>query len=162
MKKKLGIHVIPAFCLVFFLAISLCPVISLAAERLKEPDLSQNSVRWQDYNGKRIGVLVGPLMEDTAAEFFPDSEYLLFNSYPDCATALLAGKIDGFLGDEPGMISLHAEEPKINYIHERLTENNYSFAFRKNDPGSAALCREFNEYLAKSWGDGTMQDIQNI
>ena len=162
MRKKSGIHGIPVFCLIFFLVISLFPVTSLAAESGKEPDLSQNSVRWQDYNGKRIGVLVGPLMEDAAAEFLPDSEYFLFNSYPDCAAALLAGKIDGFLGDEPGMISLHAEEPKIDYIHERLTENNYSFAFRKNDPDSAALCEELNEFLAKSWADGTMQDIQDI
>ena len=162
MRKKSGIHGIPVFCLIFFLVISLFPVTSLAAESGKEPDLSQNSVRWQDYNGKRIGVLVGPLMEDAAAEFLPDSEYFLFNSYPDCAAALLAGKIDGFLGDEPGMISLHAEEPKIDYIHERLTENNYSFAFRKNDPDSAALCEELNEFLAKSWADGTMQDIQEI
>ena len=28
-----------------------------------------------DYNGKKIGVLVGPLMEDAAVKFFPDSEY---------------------------------------------------------------------------------------
>ena len=46
------------------------------------------------YNGKRLGVLTGPLMEDAAAEFFPDSETLIFNSYPDCIAALLAGKID--------------------------------------------------------------------
>ena len=41
-------------------------------------------VHWQDYNGRRIGVLVGPLMEDAAHTYLPDSEYLLFNSYPDC------------------------------------------------------------------------------
>ena len=123
---------------------------------------AQGSVRWQDYNGKRIGVLVGPLMEDTAKEFFPDSEHLLFNSYPDCAAALLAGKIDGFLVDEPGVISMRAEDPQIDYIHERLTENNYSFAFRKDDPESAALCAELNAFLEKSWLDGTMEDIQDI
>ena len=121
-----------------------------------------SEVRWQDYNGKRIGVLVGPLMEDAAAEFFPDSEYLLFNSYPDCAAALLAGKIDGFLGDEPGMISMHAENPAIDYIHESLTENNYAFAFRKEDPESAALCAELDAFLAKSWADGTMEELGEI
>ena len=119
-------------------------------------------VHWQDYNGRRIGVLTGPLMEDAAAEFFPDSEYFLFNSYPDCAAALLAGKIDGFLGDEPGMISLHAENPEIDYIRDRLTENNYSFAFRKDDPESAALCAALNEFLAQSWADGTMEELGEI
>ena len=119
-------------------------------------------VRWQDYNGKRLGVLVGPLMEEAAAAYFPDSEYFYFNSYPDCATALLAGRIDGFLGDEPGMISMHAENPAIDYIHESLTENNYAFAFRKDDPESAALCAELNEFLARAWADGTMNELEEI
>lgn len=125
-------------------------------------EIPDDTVSWRDYNGKRLGVLVGPLMEDTAAEFFPDSEYLLFDSYPDCAAALLAGKIDAFLGDEPGMKSLHAEQPAIDYIHEKLTENNYSFAFRKNDPESKALCEELNEFLARCWADGTMQELDDI
>lgn len=115
-----------------------------------------------DYNGKKIGVLVGPLMEDAAKQFFPDSEYLYFDSYPDCVSALLTGKIDGFLGDEPGMISLHAEAPEIDYIHENLTENNYAFAFRKDDPESAALCKELDDFLAKSWKDGTMEELAQI
>ena len=87
--------------------------------------------RWQDYNGKRLGVLVGPVMENAAKEFFPDSEYLLFDKYTDCIAALLAGKIDAFLGDVPELKSTHAEQPEIDYIHERLTQNNYCFAFRK-------------------------------
>ena len=116
----------------------------------------------QDYNGKRIGVLVGPLMEDAAAQFFPDSEYFYYNSYPDCVAALLARKIDGFLGDEPGMISIHAETPEIDYIRDRMTENNYSFAFRKDDPESAALCEELNAFLAKCRADGTMDEIAGI
>ena len=123
------------------------------------PKSASGTVHWQDYNGKKLGVLVGPLMEDAAKEFFPDSEYLLFDSYPDCVTALLSGKIDGFLGDEPGMKSLHAEQPEVDYIHESLTENNYSFAFRKDDPKSAALCDEFNAFLKKCWEDGTMEEL---
>ncbi len=117
---------------------------------------------WKAYNGKRLGVLTGPLMEDIAHTYFPDSEYLLFNSYPDCITALLTGKIDAYLGDEPGLKSAHAEQPKIDYIPERITENNYSFAFRKNDPRSAALCGELNTFLAKCWKDGTMQELDDI
>ncbi len=120
------------------------------------------TVRWQDYNGKRIGVLVGPLMEDAAKKYFPDSEHLLFNSYPDCITALLAGKIDAYLGDELGVKSVHAEQKEIDYIHDRITQNNYSFAFRKDDPDSAALCEELNDFLAKSWENGTMQELEDI
>ena len=116
-------------------------------------------IRWQDYNGRRIGVLTGTPIEGVAAEFFPDSECYYFSSYPDCDSALLAGKIDAYLGDEPGVMSVHAEMPEIDYIHENLTENNYAFAFRKDDPESAALCAELNEFLAKCWADGTMEEL---
>ena len=120
------------------------------------------NVHWQDYNGKRLGVLVGPLMEDAARKNFPDSEIMLYNSYPDCITALLTGKIDAYLGDEPGLKSTHEENPEIDYIHETIARNNYSFAFRKNDPESAALCAELNEFLARIQADGTLQEINDI
>ena len=127
---------------------------------------SENSnnidVHWQDYNGKRLGIIVGPLMEDAAAKYFPDSEVFIYNSYPDCISALVAGRIDCYLGDEPSLKCLHAENPEIDYIHDRITDNNYSFAFRKNDPDSAVLCKELNEFLAEAYADGTMQEIDDI
>jgi len=102
MHRQRLLRQMPAFC---------CLAVLLFALLLPQPAFAAKTeptaVRWQDYNGKRIGVLVGPLMEDAAKEYFPDSEHLLFDAYPDCVTALLNGKIDAFLGDEPGMKSLH-------------------------------------------------------
>ena len=121
-----------------------------------------SSVRWQDYNGKRIGVLTGTLMEDAAKTYFPDSTYFYYNSYPDCNTALLAGKIDAYIGDEPGAKSIHTEKPEIDYIKDRITNQDYSFAFRKDDPKSAALCEELNAFLAKIRSNGTLQEIDDI
>ncbi|MBR1607827.1 MAG: transporter substrate-binding domain-containing protein, partial [Clostridia bacterium] len=126
------------------------------------PASTEPAPAWAAYNGKRLGVLVGPLMEDIARTNFPDSEYMLFNSYPDCITALVSGRIDAYLGDEPGLKSVHAEQPQIDYIHERITNQDYSFAFRKNDPESAKLCEELNAFLAKSHADGTMQELDDI
>ena len=123
---------------------------------------AQNVPAWKDYNGKRIGVLTGPLMETIAHENFPDSEYLLFNGYPDCNMALLAGRIDAYLGDEAELKSTHAEQPKIDYIHERITNQEYSFAFRKDDPRSAALCEELNAFLSLCHQDGTLQELNDI
>lgn len=81
-----------SICLALLLVLSvLAPTWAVAAAE-------NDAASWRDYNGKRIGVLVGPLMEDIAHTCFPDSEYLLFNSYPDCISALLAGKIDAYLG----------------------------------------------------------------
>ena len=127
-------------------------------------DSAAEDIHWQEYNGKgkRIGILTRTLMEDAAKKYFPDSEHLYFNSYPDCNAALLAGKIDAYLGDEPGLKTIHAEKPEIDYIHDRITNQNYSFAFRKNDPESAALCKELNQFLKKIREDGTLQEIDDI
>lgn len=115
-----------------------------------------------DYNGKRIGVLTGTLMEGIAKETFPDSEYLYLNNYPDCITALLSNKIDAFLGDEPGLKTIHAEQPEVDFIKDRITSQDYSFAFRKDDEESTALCEELNAFLAKCHEDGTMQELEDI
>ena len=129
---------------------------------VRDSDVPAAEVSWRSYNGKRIGVLTGTLMENAAYTFFPDSEYFYFNTYPDCNTALLAGKIDAFLGDEPGVKAIHAEQPRIDYIRERLTNQDYSFAFRKDDAKSLALCEELNDFLRRIRADGTLQEIDDI
>ena len=147
MRKKIAAFVF-AFVLI---ATWLCPSVAFAEDELQ----------WQDFNGKKIGVLTGTPLEAVGEEFFPDSELLYFNSYPDCSAALLSGTIAAYLADEPSAKMTHFEQPKINYIPERFTENNYAFAFRKNDEESAALCREFNTFLEGIMSDGTIKEIED-
>ena len=125
-------------------------------------DEDYSSVHWQDYDGMRIGVITGTLMEDIAKEKFPNSEHLYFNSYPDLCTALLSKKVDTFLADEPNLKTIHFEQPEIDYIKDRIESNAYSFAFRKDDPKEAELCDEFNDFLEKIKEDGTLQEIEDI
>lgn len=153
-------NVYKKFLILSFLSIIFLMFFSKSA--IASENSNNTDVKWQDYNGKRLGILVGPLMEDAAANYFPDCEVFIYNSYPDCISALVAGKIDCYLGDEPSLKCLHAENPEIDYIHDRITDNNYSFAFRKNDPESAALCKELNEFLAEAYANGTMQEIDDI
>ncbi|SER05022.1 polar amino acid transport system substrate-binding protein [Lachnospiraceae bacterium NE2001] len=134
----------------------------VSAADTDQSDTHDGDVKWEDYNGKKIGVLTGTLMEEAAQTYFPDSEHLYFNNYPDMNVALLEGKIDAYLGDEPGVKTIHEENPDIDYIHDRITHQDYSFAFRKDDPDSAALCEEFNEFLEKITEDGTLQEIYDI
>lgn len=117
---------------------------------------------WRDYNGKRIGVMFGTPMEKIAKDNLPDSEYVFLNGYPDCNAALLSGKIDAYLADEPSAKTIHKEQPRIDYIHDRITDQDYSFAFRKNDPRSSALCNELNTFLYKIRSDGTLKEIDDI
>lgn len=117
---------------------------------------------WQAYDGKRIGVLTGTPLENIAAENFPNSEYLYFDSYPDLSAALLAGKIDAFLADEPNIRMMHYEQPALAYIPDKITRQDVSLAFRKNDEKEVALCDEFNAFLDKARADGTLDEIGEI
>ncbi len=122
-----------------------------------EPTPSE--VTYSDYNGKKIGILTGTNMEAESFRFFPDSEYLYFDGYPNLNAALLNGVIDAYLGDEPALIRIHSEEPRIDYIREKLVSNQYSFAFRKNDPEEKQLCEQLNRFLKKIKEDGTYDEM---
>jgi len=125
---------------------------SSSAETAKE-------ITYKDYDGKKIGILTATNMEEESFKYFPNSEYLYFDGYPNMNVALLAGEIDAYLGDEPALRSIHAVEGGIDYIRDRLTNNRYSFAFRKDDPAEKKLCEEFNAFLKKIKEDGTYDEI---
>ncbi len=117
---------------------------------------------YEDFNGKKIGILQGTNMEQESFDRFPDSEYLYFAGYPDLNAALLSGTIDAYLADEPALKSIHAEQPQIDYIRKRITNNKYSFAFRKNDPAEKALLDEFNAFLARIKSNGVYDEIDSV
>ena len=118
-----------------------------------------SQVAYTDYNGKKIGILTGTNMEAETFKYFPDSEYLYFDGYPNMNAALENHVIDAYLADEPAMKSVHAQQPQIDYIKERLTHNEYSFAFRKDDPAEKKLRDQFNEFLRGLKADGTYAEI---
>lgn len=118
-----------------------------------------SQVSYTDYNGKKIGILTGTNMEAETFKYFPDSEYLYFDGYPNMNTALENHVIDAYLADEPAMKSIHAQQPQIDYIKQRLTHNEYSFAFRKDDPDEKKLRDQFNEFLRGLKADGTYAEI---
>ena len=119
-------------------------------------------VEYSDYNGKKIGILTGTNMEAESFKFFPDSEYFYYSGYPDMNIALINGSIDAFLGDEPALRRIHAVQPQIDYIKGRLTNNKYSFAFRKDDADEKKLCDQLNAFLKKIKEDGTYDEIDSI
>ena len=121
-----------------------------------------HTVTWQDYQGRKIGVLSGTNMEEAAKKFFPQSEYFYYKGYPDMNAALEAGIIDAYLVDEPAIRCTHASQPQIDYIKERLTDNSYSFAFRKNEPEETKLRDQLNEFLKKIRSDGTYAKIDAV
>ena len=120
-----------------------------------------HTVTYKDYDGKKIGIATGTNLEAESFKYFPHSKYLYFDGYPGLNAALENGAIDAYLGDEPALKSAHAQQPHIDYIKERLTNNQYSFGFRKDDANAQKLHDQFNEYLRKIKSDGTYQEIDS-
>lgn len=114
---------------------------------------------YEDYNGKKIGILTGTNMEKESFYYFPDSEYFYYDGYPNMNTALENGVIDAYLADEPALRCIHASRPGIDYLKDRLTNNSYSFAFRKDDPAEKKLRDQFNAFLKEIKEDGTYEEI---
>lgn len=125
-------------------------------------DEAKDELTYEDYNGKNIGILTGTNLEADSFKYFPDSKYFYFDGYPNLNTALENRVIDAYLGDEGALKSIHAQQPQIDYIKEKLTSNDYSFAFRKNDESEKALCELFNTFLKKLREDGTLEEIDSI
>ena len=128
----------------------------------KEDAGDAGELTYEDYNGKNIGILTGTNMEQESFRFFPDSEYFYFDGYPNMNAALENGVIDAYLADEPALRCMHARQPQIDYLKERLTENRYSFAFRKDDPKEKELRDQFNAFLKEIKENGTYEEIDSV
>lgn len=141
------------------LAIAIHALLANGAQQTSDDSRPASEVTYEDYNGKKIGIVTGTNLEAESFKYFPDSEYLYYDGYPGLGTALQNGTIDAFLCDEPAAKSMHAEQPQIDYIKQRLTNNHYSFAFRKSDEKEKELCEQFNAFLRKIKEDGTYDEI---
>ena len=125
-------------------------------------DEPEKTVSYEDYNGKRIGIITGSSFEQIAKNKFPDSECFYFNNYTDMAAALAQNKIDCFLGDEPVVRMMCSTKPELGYVKKLVTNEKYAFAFTKNDPKAQRLCEQLNEMLAEFSKDGTLQKMSDI
>ena len=92
-------------------------------------------------------------------EHFPEAEYMYYNSISDLVLALKNNKIDAFLGDEPVLSVICSEHPEIGRFPDKLTDDKYAFAFRKDDERASELCGQFNEMLKRYEEDGTLKEL---
>ena len=104
-------------------------------------------VTYKDYIGKRVGIVTGSSFEAPTLKFFPDSEYLYYDSLSDIILALEQSKIDCFIYDEPVLRMAHIDHPGIGYLNDILRKDDYSFAFGKDNEKTDHLREQFNEML---------------
>ena len=106
--------------------------------------------------GKKVGILTGSSYESVLREQMPGAVPEFFNSFPDETVAVKAGKIDGFLVDEPIARDIANSTPGVTYPRKILRSDGYAFAFPK---GQAALRDEVNAALKALEQSGEIQKI---
>ncbi len=115
----------------------------------------------ESLSGKKVGIFMGSVFDTMLLEQVPDAQLEYINSYTDLAASLEAGKLDAYVAEEPVMRLLSKQYPDQKDVF--LLENaDYAFMFPKGSEKHLKLCGEFNDFLAKSWEDGTIEEVDSI
>ena len=111
------------------------------------------------FDGKIIGIKVGSSFEQPTIEYFPNSTYSYLDTDTDLMTALQAGKIDGYLQDEPIAKMTCVENHDLAYFKTPLYDDDYHFGFQKQTKRSKVLMSQFNEMISNMWSSGDMDKL---
>ena len=114
---------------------------------------------YKDFNGRPLGIKVGSSSEKITIGNYPDSEYFYYDGLSDLLTALLSGKIDGFMDDEPVIRLMCNSNPELAYYANTFTKEGYAFGFQKDTERSRLLIGQFNEMLKELWSAGEMDKL---
>ena len=125
------------------------------------PQEDSNEPLYKEFTNKRVGIMTGSNFEPASFKYFPDAEYIYYDSQSDLITALVANKIDCFLADEPLAAMAHSEQPEIDYLREPVEDDDYHFGFQKGTERSILLQGQFNEFLAKCRTDGKLDELKH-
>lgn len=121
-----------------------------------EPDQVAAEGELDGLNGKRLGVATGSVFDQVALERLPDAQVSYFNAQPDIVTALLAGKVDAMITDEPLARDIVRQTPGLRIVPEMFRTDSYAFAFPLDH---TALRDEVNTVLAELASDGTLAEM---
>ena len=101
----------------------------------------------EDFNGEDLGIISNSSYEDITLDKFPDSTFNYYDNIFSPFEDLLMEDIEGFLIDEPIADYFRLLYPeRLDYYNTDYLRNQYAFAFRKDQNGTALL-NEFNQFL---------------
>ena len=106
--------------------------------------------------GKKVGILTGSSWDRLAGEQIPGADLEYFNSFTDQVSALQAGKIAGFLVDEPIARDIMNNTSGMACIKKPLRADGYAFAFPQE---RAELRGQVDAILKAMTADGTLKKL---
>ena len=113
-----------------------------------------------EFSGKHIALLTGSAFDKVVEEYLPGAKVDYFNTHSDMCEALVQGKVDGIVSDEPLMRKMAAKNPSLRTIAQ-IVDDEYGIIFPK-DEEHKPLLRQMNEFLERSRSNGTLDDLDRI
>ncbi len=109
-----------------------------------------------DLDGKVLGVQEGTTGDFYATDDVKAKSVERYKTAMDATAALMSGKIDAVIVDElPAKAIVQQNSNTLKYIDEKLTEEEYAIAIKKNSD----LTAEINKVLEKLIADGTIDEL---
>ena len=106
--------------------------------------------------GKKVGVVTGSNYDSVLKSRIPGAVPEYFNNFSDQTAAVKAGKIAGFLVDEPIARDIFNHTSGVTTLKKTLTSDGYAFAFSKSQ---SDLQKQVNAALKEMQEDGTLKKI---
>ncbi len=106
--------------------------------------------------GKTVGIVTGSVFDSVLKSHIPGAVPEYFNNFSDQSAAVKAGKIAGFLVDEPMARDILNNTSGLTILKKTLTSDGYAFAFSKSQ---AQLHQQVNAALKEMQDNGTMKKI---
>lgn len=107
--------------------------------------------------GKKVGIITGSAYDSILKSQVPGAIPEYFNNFSDQTEAVTAGKIAGFLADEPMARDMINHKPGLTFLKKQLSSDGYAFAFAKNRP---RLREQVNAALHEMKNDGKIKKIE--
>ena len=132
------------FLLMFFAAVLVPAMVSCSKQKTDAPQNGMIS-SLQDLHEKKAASTSGSAFQESAEKAAPEVKItpLYFNDNALCVQAVLTGKADAMFLDEPMAQLWLARHPDELYIAGIYTQDQYSFAIRKNSPLTAKILSFF-------------------
>lgn len=147
MKRKIAV-----LCLCLLLAV-------LAGCGKKEEAPAAFPQQLSELAGKRVGIPAESVSAAGLKKAIPDVQVMELESYGDLMTALESGVIDAIASDEPTILTLAQDTPKLRTVPGVYYEAPTGFVFAKTEEGTR-LKEQMDAFLTQAQSDGTLTRIQ--
>ncbi len=101
---------------------------------------------YKDLDGKGVCSVQGSTPEQTIRRLVPKANVVVFETYPECLTALRGGRVDAVTTDNVILGGFEAQDPSnLDLVGGLFTFEPYGIGIRK---GNASLVKAINDTLA--------------